>query len=189
MGLLNVLFGRSKLRKPNRESFFSIVTAAFSLRGRTDLRLSERAGIVFNPVESTFFDNLDSELRDLLRVSGHATGVRYEIKDDSFGTRWVVMDDRDFEDLVSTIHMVSETIYEHGFADRILAAVFKFQYERKDAYWIYNYKRGTFYPLIFSGDRQRDNATEMRLGTVMEQEKIPVERSLEQWYALWGIPF
>ena len=189
MGLLSVLFGRSKLRKPDRERFFSIVTAAFSLRGRTDLRVSEKAGIVFNPSESSFFDNLDSEVRTLLRVSGHSTGTRFEVKDDSFGTRWIVLDDRDFEDLVSTIHMVSETIYEHGFAARLLAAVFKFEYEKRDAYWIYNYKRGTFYPLILSGDRERDNAGEMRLGAVMEEEKIPVEKSLEQWYALWGIPF
>ena len=189
MGLLSVLFGRSKLRKPNRERFFSVVTAAFSLKGRTDLRLSEEAGIVFNPVESTFFDNLDSELRNLLRISGQATGTRFEIKDDTFGTRWILLDDRDFEDLVSTIHLVSETISDHGFADRLLAAVFKFQFERRDAYWIYSYKRGTFYPFMLSGDRQRDNAAEMRLGAVMEEENIPVEKSLEQWYALWGIPF
>ena len=144
---------------------------------------------MFNPVESAFFDNLDSELRDLLRVSGRSTGTRYEVKDDGFGTRWVVLDDRDFEDLVSTIHMVSETIYEHGFADRLLAAVFKFEFDRRDAYWIYSYKRGAFYPMVLAGQEQRDNAAEMRLGAVMEEEKIPVERSLENWYSLWGVPF
>ena len=189
MGLLSVLFGRTKLRKPDRERFFSIITAAFSLRGRTDIRPSEKAGIVLNPVESTYFDNMDSELRDLLRVSGRSTGTLYEVADDEFGTRWVVLDDPDFEDLVSTIHMVSEAVSDHGFAERLLAAVFKFEYERRDAYWIYNYKRGTFYPLIPLAERQRDNAAEMRLGTVMEEEKIPVEKSLEHWYSLWGIPF
>ncbi len=189
MGLLSTLFGRNKLKKPNRERFFSIVTAADSLQGRTDLRTTDMAGIVFNPVESSFFDNLDSELRDLLRISGHATGTRFEVKDDGYGTRWVVLDDRDFEDLVTTIHLVSETIYEHGFADRLLAAVFKVEYDRRDAYWIYNYKRGSFHPMVPSGEKQRDNAAEMRLGAMMEEERIPVEKSLENWYALWGIPF
>ncbi len=189
MGLLSTLFGRSKLKAPNREQFFSIVTAADSLLGRTDIRPSDHAGIVFNPAESTFFESLEAELRELLRISGRSTGTRFEVKDDSFGTRWVVLDDRDFDDLVTTIHLISETIYEHGFADRILAAVFKFHAEGRDVYWIYNYKRGRFYPLILSGHQQRDNAAEMRMGTVMEEEKIPVERSLEQWYALWGIPF
>ena len=189
MGLLGVLFGRNKLRKADREQFFSIVTAAVSLSGRTDLRPSERAGIVFNPVESQFFEELDTELRDLLHISSSATGTRYEIEDDGYGTRWVVLDDRDFEDLVSTIHLVAETIGEHGFGDRLLAAVFGFHYNRMKAYWVYNMKRGRFYPLVLSGEKERDNAAEMRLGALMEEEKIPVERSLEQWYALWGIPF
>ena len=134
MGLLGVLFGRNKLRKADREQFFSIVTAAVSLSGKMDLRPSERAGIVFNPVESQFFEELDTELRDLLRISGSATGTRYEIEDDGYGTRWVVLDDRDFEDLVATIHLVAETIGEHGFGDRLLAAVFGFDYQRKKAY-------------------------------------------------------
>ena len=189
MGFLNALFGRSKLRKASREQIFSVITAAVSLMGRTDLRPSDRAGVVFNPVESSFFGNLDSELRELLRLSGRATGTRCEVMDDTFGTRWVVLDDRDFEDLVSTVHLVGETFVEHGFGDRLLAAVFGFDYERSKAYWIYNYKRGKFYPQVLSGDRQRDNAAEMRLGALMEEQKIPVERSLEQWYALWGVPF
>jgi hypothetical protein len=29
----------------------------------------------------------------------------------------------------------------------------------------------------------------MRLGALMEEEKVPVERNLERWYSLWGIPF
>ena len=189
MGILSALFGRTNLRKPNREDFFAVVTAETSLRGRTDLRPTDQAGIVVNPVESQYFDTLDTELRDLLRVSGGSTGTGFEVGDDTFGTRWIILEDRDFEDLVSTIHLVSETIFDHGFGDRLLAAVFKFRYEGGDAYWIYSYKRGAFYPFIPTGDAQRNNAAEMRLGAVMETERIPVERSLEQWYALWGMPF
>ena len=90
MGLLSVLFGRNKLRKADREQFFSIITASVSLAGRTDMRLTDKAGVVFNPVESRFFEDLDSELRDLLRISGQSTGTRYEIKDDGHGTRWAI---------------------------------------------------------------------------------------------------
>ena len=186
---MSVLFGRNKLRKPNREQFFSIITAAYSLQGRTDLIPTGKAGLVFNPVESGFFENLDAELRDLLEISRQATDTRYQIKDDTYGTRWVALEDPDFEDLVATVHLVSDTIAEHGFADRLLAAVFQFNYEAKNAYWIYNYKRGRFHPLVLTGPQQRDNAAEMRLGVQMEGEKMPVQKDLEQWYALWGIPF
>ena len=190
MGIFSTLFGRSKIKKPKREQFFSIITAAFSLSGRTDLRLTEKAGLVFRPVESQFFENLDKEIRDLLRVSGQSTGTRYELVDDGHGTRWVVLDDKDFEDLVSILHLIIDTIVADGFGDRILAAVFGFEYERKKAYWIYYMKRGAFYPFVpQEGPNKRDNAAELRLSTQMEQEKVPVVKDIESWYALWGIPF
>ena len=189
MGLFSVLLGRTSVRKPNRERYFSIITAADELRGRTDIRPCEKSGIVFNPVESTFFESLHSEVRELLRINERSTGTRFEVVDDDFGTRWVVVDDRDFEDLVAATHLVAEAFSDHGFADRLLAAVVQLRYEGRPAYWIYNYKRGRFYPMVPSGDKQRDNAAEMRLGALMEEEKIPVEKSLESWYSLWGIPF
>ncbi len=189
MGLLEVLFGQSRRRRAKREGYFAITTAAESLSGRAGLRLKEKAGLVYNPVESKFFDNLDSEVRELLKVSGRATGTKHLMHADAFGTHWVVLDDRDFEDLATTIHAVGETITEHGFDERLLAAVFSFDYEGKGAYWIYNIKRGNFYPMVLLGEKRRDNAAEMRLGALMEEEKVPVEKNLERWYSLWGIPF
>ena len=189
MGLLSTLFGRTKLRKTSREVFFTATAAAMSLADRTGLRLADKAGVVYNPVESTFFDNLDAEIRDILNVSGRATGTRHELHEDGFGTHWVVLDDPDFVNLASTIHLVGETITEHGFGERLLAAVFGFDYEGKKAYWIYNVKREKYYPLVLAAEQQRDNAAEMRLGALMEEEEIPVEDKLERWYALWGIPF
>jgi hypothetical protein len=189
VGILSVLFGRNRLKKPDRERFFSVATAADSLAGRTDVVLSGQSGVVFNPVDSGFFQNLDGEIRDLLEVSGRQTNAHHELIDDSFGTRWVVVDDPDFEDLVATVHLVAETISDHGFGDRLIAAVFRLSYEGKPAYWIYNYKSGRFYPFVPLGSQQRDNNAEMRLGVLMETERLPVQKSLEQWYALWGIPF
>ena len=113
-----------------------------------------------------------------------STGTRYEVKDDSFSTRWVV-----FEDLVSTIHIIAETIHDHGFGDRLLAAVFKCEYDRMDAYWTYSYERGAYHPMVQSSEGRRDNAAEMRMGAIMEEEGIPVDRDLESWYSLSGIPF
>jgi hypothetical protein len=182
LGILSALLGHTKLKTPDRDVFLSIVGAAFDLRGRTDLRILDKAGIVMSPAESDYFDNLDAELRQLLDLSGRATGTRFEVTDDDFGTRWVVLDDPDFEDLVSTIHLISETVADHGFADRILAAAFSLEYQRRNVYWIYNYKSGKFYPFVASAERQRDNATEMRLGEVMKEQELPVERRLERWY-------
>ena len=59
MGIFSMLFGRNKLKKPEREKFFSVITAEVALSGRMDIRSANTAGIVFNPVESSFFENLD----------------------------------------------------------------------------------------------------------------------------------
>jgi len=41
---------------------------------------------------------------------------------------------------------------------------------------------------VLSGIHSRDNASEMRLAAIMEEEGIPVERKLESWYSLWDVP-
>ena len=189
MGIFSAIFGHTKIKAPSREEFFSIVGAASDLQARSDLRVTQKAGLVVNPVESSYFDDLDSELRKLLEISGAATGTRFEIRDDEFGTRWIIFDDPDFEDLVSLIHTTAETIVEHGFADRLLAAAFLVESRGLPAYWLYNYKLGRFYPFIPTASRERDYAAEMRMGEIMREENIPTVRRLEQWYALWGIPF
>ena len=67
--------------------------------------------------------------------------------------------------------------------------MFKCEYDRMDAYWIYSNKRGAYHLMVQSRDGPRDNAAEMRMGAIMEEEGIPIERNLESWYSLSGIPF
>jgi hypothetical protein len=84
--------------------------------------------------------------------------------------------------------LVSQTLQEQGLGRQLLAAVFKFLEGERAVYWIYNYKRGSFYPLVpGSAERSRDNAAELRLRSLMERE-LPVEPDLQRWYPLWEIP-
>jgi hypothetical protein len=55
-------------------------------------------------------------------------------------------------------------------------------------YWIYNYKRGAFYPFApAGGGEQRDNERELVLKAQLGKE-LPVEEELARWFPLWGIP-
>ena len=189
MGLFNVVFGRTREGKLKRENYFSVINAGTALNSQEDIRLTDKAGIVFNPVTSTFLDSLASELADLLEIESKIASTTLEIKDDDFGTRWIALCDRNFENLARTLHLIGERITDHGFGDRLLAVVFGLEYQGKNAYWIYNIKRGRFYPLVLSPGQQRDNVSELRLSVLMEEQKLHVEKSLENWYALGGIPF
>ena len=69
-------------------------------------------------------------------------------------------------------------------------AVFAFEDSRhRPVYWIYNYKRGTFYPFApdAGSGEQRDNEREMVLKAQIGSE-LPVEQELERWFPLWGAP-
>ena len=87
------------------------------------------------------------------------------------------------------INAVCSALEGGGYGERVLCAVFAFEDSRKrPLYWIYNYKRGAFYPFAPAGaPEQRDNERELVLKAQLGKE-LPVEQELERWFPLWGIP-
>ena len=188
MKFLDALLGRSRPVRSHLESLMSISTAALTFAASNGLESKGSAGICFRALSSSQFADLQRELADLLDVSGRETGTDTLVKEDAFGFHWVVLQDPDFEDLVTTIHMVSLTLSEHGYRDQLLAAAFHFaDMTGTGMYWIYNYKRGSFYPFAPNGSRTRDNALELRMQAVADRE-LPLETDQSKWYALWELP-
>ena len=192
MGILDAIFGRTKPVKSKSEQLFAMATASVTLQTKLDLQTAGAAGIVFRPVDSSYFRQAEEELGQLLALSSKESSVAVRSETDNFGFRWTVLTDPAFEDLVATIHMVSITLTEKGFGEQLLAAVFRFNQAdsgSRPVYWVYNYKRGSFYPFIpQGGGEHRDNAAELHFSTIMDGE-LPVEKAPDHWYALWGIPF
>ena len=189
MGWLDVILGRSKPPPARPDQLFALTTAQITLEVTLGLKPDNRAGICVRQVESSRFAELAGELRDLLRISAKETQTEIQTQADSFGFQWVILTDPHFEDLVATIHLVTQTLQERGFGSQLLAAVFRFHdQDGQVVYWLYNYKRGKFYPQVPVGPNQRDNARELRLTAVLEKE-LPIEPELDRWYPIWGIPF
>lgn len=186
----DALLGRSSPIKPkNLENLFAMSTAYVTLTFQLGLKPSDRAGVCFRAPASSAFQRVRDDLDRMLQISARETGVKVEYQSDTYGFRWIVLIDSDFEDLISTTHVFSQTVHEEGFGEQLLAAVFKFLDDNRPVYWIYNYKRARFYPFVPQGTdaNRRDNAYELRLRAVMQQE-LPIEPEVERWYALWGIP-
>jgi len=69
-------------------------------------------------------------------------------------------------------------------------AVFAFaDAQKRRIYFIYNYKRGFWYPFVpdSSGPQQRSTERELQIKAQMGSE-LPMEPELERWFPLWGIP-
>jgi hypothetical protein len=187
--LLDILLGRSDIPPARSEGLIALSSAVVTMEAQLGFRRGEEAALVFRPVESPYFDRTSQELDDLLAVTARDAGTRYRDEVDRFRYRWLILSDPDFEDLITTVHMLAQTLHEHGFGEQLLAAVFRFTSPQgQPFYWIYQYKRGRFSPFAPQGDQQRDHALELRLSNALRRE-LPLEDELERWFPLWGIPF
>src|ERR687890_405121 len=58
----------------------------------------------------------------------------------------------------------------------------------KPVYFIYNFKRGKYYPFVPApGTQARNTEREFQLKAQLENE-LPIEPELERWFPLWEIP-
>jgi hypothetical protein len=181
--------GGRKLKQPAPDRLFAMTTAQVALETELSLKHRGVAGIVFQPIATADFQSLLKDAEELLRGAAADTGTKVESADDEFGYRWVILRDSEFEDLVVSLNTVSTELQGGGYGDRLLACVFPFEDESgKPVYFIYNFKRGAFYPFVPApGEKQRDTESELRLQAQLLHE-LPFEKDRERWFPLWEIP-
>ena len=189
MGLFDILRGKRELKQPAADRLFAMSTAYVKLEMELELTTTGKAAIVFQPLATADFEGIVKDMEEVVNSTGEETGTVVSSTDDEFGYRWMILRDPDMEDLVVGVNAVSTAIQGGGYGDRVLCAVFALKDARgKAVYWIYNYKRGAFYPFVPTGGGQRrDNERELRLKAQIGNE-LPVEAELERWFPLWGIP-
>jgi hypothetical protein len=190
VGFLDALLGgrgkRVKGAAPDR--LFAMTTAQVALDTGLGLKHKGAAGIVFQPLETADFDAILAETEELLRAGAEDTGTELQSSADEYGYRWLIFRDPDFEDLVVALNTISTQLQESGYGDRLLAAVFPFEDKGKPVYFIYNFKRGGYYPFIPApGDKARDSERELRLKSQVGAE-LPFEEDITRWFPLWEIP-
>jgi hypothetical protein len=190
VGFLDVLTGKRKLAKPAPDRLFAMSTAYVTMETSMGLTSRGAAAIVFQPLATADFESIVRDMEEVVQATATDSGVTVTSSDDSYGFRWLVLRGGEFDDLVVGINAVSSALEAGGYGERVLCAVFAFQDSRqRRVYWIYNYKRGAFYPFgpAPGGAEQRDNERELVLKAQIGRE-LPVEQELERWFPLWGIP-
>jgi hypothetical protein len=190
VGFLDVLIGRRKLAGPAPDRLFAMSTAYVTLETSLNITSRGAAAIVFQPLATADFESIVKEMEEVVKATASDSGTTVNSTDDTYGYRWLVLRGSDFDDLVVGINAVSGALESGGYGERVLCAVFGFEDSKKrPLYWIYNYKRGTFYPFVpaTGSGEQRDNERELVLKAQIGKE-LPVEQELERWFPLWGIP-
>lgn len=171
-------------RDADPEDLFGMSTAYMTMQAELGYEHADVAALCFSSVDSTSFDAALDDVRDILAAGEAETGTISNVTTDSQGYQWVVLQDSDPEDLVTSVHFAADTFVEHDFGSRLLAAVFGFEKDGEPAYWVYSFRRGSYYPFAPRAGRERDTSTEFKLQSVLDGE-LEIEDDTSYWYPLW----
>jgi len=190
VGFLDGLLGTGrKLKGAAPDRLFAMTTANVTMETGLGLKSKQCAGVVFQPIATADFKQIVAETEELLKGTAEETGTEVRTHDDQYDYRWLILRDPDFDDLVVAMNTVSVELQGAGYGDRLLAAVFAFADDGgKAIYFIYNFKRGSYYPFVPApGKQARDTEAEFRLKAQLARE-LPWEEDTARWFPLWDIP-
>jgi hypothetical protein len=197
MGLRDILTGRHEVKGPAPDRLFAISTAYVTLESEHGIKPTGSAAIVFQALATSDFEATIKEMEEVVRETGKESGTAVSTQDDSYGYRWMALrnppDAPSVEDLAVGINAVSGSIETAGHGERLLCAVFAFaDAQQRPVYFIYNYKRGYWYPFVpdnsgGAGEQARSTERELQIKAQIGEE-LPIEPELERWFPLWGIP-
>jgi len=208
VGLLDTLLGRTKPVRANLDALFALPSAAVTLQTAAGLVSTGGAGVCWKPPAGQPAEDLEKEIGELLELPDDAAAATaagsppgsapsgvgtFTQAEDSYGFRWLLVDDPDLGDLVTRVHVANSTLTDAGWGPQLLCSVFGFQPsagpapDAKRFYLVYLYKRGTFYPFAPLAGERRDNELELRVKATVGAD-LPFEADLSRWFPLWDAP-
>jgi hypothetical protein len=194
VSLRDMLTGRHEVKGPAPDRLFAISTAYITLQTEHQIDPAGAAAIVFQALQTSEFEATIREMEEVVEATGGETGTQVATEDDSYGYRWMVLRNPpaapSVEDLAVGINAVSSSIETAGHGERLLCAVFAFtDAQHRPIYFIYNYKRGFWYPFVPAPGATNERLTERELQLKAQMAaELPIEPELERWFPLWGIP-
>ncbi|AQL42500.1 hypothetical protein BV210_07140 [Halorientalis sp. IM1011] len=180
-------------RPADPEDLFGMSTAYVTMAAELGFEPAGTAALCFSSVDSADFADAVDEVAAILEAGEAETGTRAEFRADRHGYDWVVLEDDDVEDLVTSVHFAADTLVERGYGSRLLAALFAFRRAEttldgdagdRPLYWVYSFRRGAYYPFAPTGEHERDDTVEFKLASVLDGE-LDVEDDEGYWYPLW----
>ncbi len=185
---LGVRAERDATRDADPDDLWGMSTAYVTMEADLGLAPAGAAALCFGDVDATDFADAVDEVEAILRAGEEETGTAFRRTEDDHGYHWVVLEDEDPEDLVTSVHFAADTFVERGYGSRLLAAVFAFEpirgTDRGRAYWVYSFRRGAYYPFAPRADHDRDGRLEFKLQSVLDGE-LGIEDDESYWYPLW----
>jgi hypothetical protein len=168
VGLRDILTGRHQVKGPAPDRLFAITTAYVDLQAEHRVDPAGSAAIVFQSLATSEFESTLKDMEEVVTATGGDSGTTVSTEADSYGYRWMTLHNPagapSVEDLAVGVNAVSSSIETAGFGERLLCAVFGFlDAKGQRIYFIYNYKRGAWYPFVPAPGDAQERSTEREL--------------------------
>ncbi|KMS66715.1 hypothetical protein ACM01_45295 [Streptomyces viridochromogenes] len=192
MGLLDILFGRTKPVAPDLDRLFGLPSAAVTLEAAAGFRPTGDGAVCFATVEGAAFAQTHREVQALLDADAEREGRPVRLTRDGYGYSWLVSTRKpdQLPDLVNDLHAVNSAMEVNGFGPQLLCSLAGFEDdEARRLALVYLYKRGTFYPFapLAGTAERRDNPLELRVKALLTND-LRMEQDLSRWFPVWGAP-
>lgn len=186
MGLLDAILGRSAPPPADLDVLFSVPQAALSLQvaGFTATGLGS---VCFRDAEGQVDDSVVDDAQKVITTDA---GAKVEVTDDGHGYRWLTVTRAagDVTGLATDLHAANSSLVDAGFGGGLLCSTIGFSTpDGGPCALVYLFKQGTFYPFVPLAGQRRDNALELQVRGLIDED-VQVEPKLDRWLALWGAP-
>lgn len=190
MGFWDSLLGRSTPPPADLNALFAVPQAALSLQAQGFLPTGQGA-VCYRAAEGGAFASTEAQIEQLIATSG-STVQRI---DDSYGFRWLSVRQSaadqggsDVPGLVTDLHAANTSLADAGFDQALLCSTIGFTSpDGRPLALVYLFKRGSFYPFAPAEGQNRDNALELQVRGIVDED-IVIEADLSRWLAIWGAP-
>ena len=158
--------------------------------------LLDKSGILISDhTNNDFTKNIKKNIKEILNEGESATKTLVDVIDDSSDMYWLILEDLNSNDLLSSLYTCINALNANDSLSNILALVIPLELLLEDTkekiYLIYRVDTKSFYPFSPNSDdekiRNKDN--EKDLYNYLIRRKVNLENTEKKWLGIWGIPF
>tara|TARA_B100000424_G_scaffold265707_1_gene255739 strand:- start:8 stop:583 length:576 start_codon:yes stop_codon:yes gene_type:complete len=174
---------------------FQIILDEIS-NSKSRINLLDKSGILISDhTNNDFTKNIRKNIKEILNEGESATKTLVDVIDDSSDMYWLILEDLNSNDLLSSLYTCINALNANHSLSNILALVIPLELfleeSKEKIYLIYRVDTKSFYPFSPNSDdekiRNKDN--EKDLYNYLVRRKVNLENTEKKWLGIWGIPF
>ena len=163
---------------------------------KSRINLLDKSGILISDhTNNDFTKNIKKNIKEILNEGESATKTLVDFIDDSSDMYWLILEDLNSNDLLSSLYTCINALNANDSLSNILALVIPLELlleeTKEKIYLIYRVDTKSFYPFSPNSDdekiRNKDN--EKDLYNYLIRRKVNLENTEKKWLGIWGIPF